>query len=92
MCNDPGQHLMLAIDHVADAELGKLHMRLGRAVGGRSGNSIAQRVHQDDVILRAVHYFSGANQVATSCAVVPVNHVGNRMALDLSALSCPKVR
>src|SRR5260370_1418615 len=57
-----GQQLMLADDHIADAELLELHAWLCLAVGRRSRNSIAQCIHQDDVILRAVHDLARTNQ------------------------------
>lgn len=55
-----GQELILAVDHIANGDARKLHVRLLRAVRGGTGNPIGQSIDADDGIARRIHALTGA--------------------------------
>src|SRR5215813_489506 len=54
---------MLAVDHVANRDLWKIHVTLRWAVGGGTRYSIAQGIDRNDVILGAVNQLPRSDRV-----------------------------
>jgi hypothetical protein len=53
---------MLGIDHVANGDRRKFHVRLALAIGRRRGDAVAQRVHRDDEVLGGIDQLAGPDE------------------------------